>query len=151
MSVASRREFRFLARMASHSSLADLLATVRSIAVVGLSPNPARPSNQVFVFLLSRGYDCVGVNPGIGGCTLHGASVFSALADVDRPIDMVDIFRDPAAVGGIVDAALSLVPRPRVIWMQLGVIDATAASRAESAGLTVVMDRCPKIELGRLV
>ena len=131
-------------------SLPALLATVRTIAVVGLSPNPARPSNQVFAFLLARGFDCVGVNPGAAGRRIHGAPVFASLAEVDRPVDMVDIFRDPAAVGGIVDAALALSPHPHVIWMQLGVVDATAAARARTAGLTVVMDRCPKIELGRL-
>lgn len=127
----------------------DLLASVRSIAVVGLSPNPARPSNQVFAFLLSRGYACIGVNPGAAGRLIRGSPVFASLADVDRPIDMVDIFRDPAAVGGIVDAALAMSPRPRVIWMQLGIVDVTAAARAEAAALKVVMDRCPKIELSR--
>ena len=135
--------------MASFISLPDLLDTVRSIAVVGVSPNPARPSNQVFAFLISRGYACVGVNPGVAGSSIHGAPVFASLAEVDRPIDMVDIFRDPAAVGAIVEAALTLVPCPRVIWMQLGVVEDAAAARAEAAGLTVVMDRCPKIELSR--
>ncbi|MCX8255741.1 hypothetical protein RHAL1_01835 [Beijerinckiaceae bacterium RH AL1] len=129
--------------------LVALLASVRSIAVVGLSANAARPSNEVFAFLLARGFDCVGVNPGIAGRRIHGAPVFASLGEVDRPIDMVDIFREPAAVGGIVDEALSLTPRPRVIWMQLGVVDHAAAARAEAAGLTVVMDRCPKIELAR--
>lgn len=129
--------------------LVALLASVRSIAVVGLSANEARPSNEVFAFLLARGFDCVGVNPGIAGRRIHGAPVFASLAEVDRQIDMVDIFREPAAVGGIVDEALRLAPRPRVIWMQLGVVDHEAAARAEAAGLTVVMDRCPKIELGR--
>ena len=128
-------------------SLPALLATVRTIAVVGLSPNPARPSNQVFAFLLARGFSCVGVNPGAAGRRIHGAPVFASLAEVDRPIDMVDVFRDPAALGDIVDAALTLVPRPHVIWMQLGVVNIAAAARAEAAGLTVVMDRCPKIEL----
>lgn len=129
---------------------ADLLAGVRTIAMVGLSPNAARPSNGVFAFLLARGYECVGVNPGIAGRRVHGAPVFATLADIDRPIDMVDIFRASAAVGGIVDAALALAPRPRIVWMQLGVIDHAAKARAEAAGLIVVMDRCPKIELSRL-
>ena len=133
--------------MAAPLSLPALLATVRTIAVVGLSPNPARPSNQVFAFLLGRGFSCVGVNPGAAGRQIHGASVFASLADIDRPIDMVDIFRDPAAVGDIVDVALTLIPRPHVVWMQLGVVNIAAAARAETAGLTVVMDRCPKIEL----
>ena len=135
--------------MNAPTPLSALLDTVRTIAVVGLSPNPARPSNEVLAFLVERGFDCVGVNPGIAGRRVHGAPVFASLAEIDRPVDMVDIFRESAAVGGIVDAALALAPRPRVIWMQLGVVDEAAAARAESAGLTVVMDRCPKIELSR--
>ena len=126
-----------------------LLAGVRTVAVVGLSADPRRPSNDVFAFLIRRGYACVGVNPGLAGGTVHGAPVYASLAEVDRPIDMVDIFRASSAVGGIVDEALALLPRPRLIWMQLGVIDAVAKARAETAGLDVVMDRCPKIELGR--
>jgi predicted CoA-binding protein len=124
-----------------------LLATIRTIAVVGLSADPMRPSNDVFAFLLRRGYDCVGVNPGLAGRPIHGAPVFATLAAIDRPIDMVDIFRASDAVGGIVDEALALTPRPKLIWMQLGVVDAAAKARAEHAGLAVVMDRCPKIEL----
>ncbi len=131
------------------SDLVALLGTIRTIAVVGLSPNPARPSNDVFAFLLARGFDCVGVNPGIAGRRIHGAPVFASLADVDRPVDMVDIFRASEAVAGIVDAVLELEPPPRVIWMQLGVVDTAAKARAEAAGVTVVMDRCPKIELSR--
>ncbi len=131
------------------SDLVALLGTIRTIAVVGLSPNPARPSNDVFAFLLARGFDCVGVNPGIAGRRIHGAPVFASLADVDRPVDMVDIFRASEAVAGIVDAVLELEPLPRVIWMQLGVVDTAAKARAEAAGVTVVMDRCPKIELSR--
>lgn len=130
------------------SDLRDLLGSVRTIAVVGLSANPARPSNGVFAFLMTRGYDCVGVNPGIAGQRIHGAPVFATLADVARPIDMIDIFRASDAAGGVVDAALDLDPRPKVIWMQLGVIDHAAKARAEAAGLKVVMDRCPKIVLG---
>ena len=130
-------------------SLVDLLAGVRTIAVVGLSANPARPSNDVFAFLLARGHKCIGVNPGLAGRNVHGAPVVASLAEIDHPIDMVDIFRASATVGGIVDAALALAPHPRIIWMQLGVVDEAAKTRAEAAGLTVVMDRCPKIELGR--
>jgi predicted CoA-binding protein len=133
----------------------DLLATIfrdtKTIAVVGLSDNPARASNEVFQVLLSRGYDCVGVNPALAGKTVHGAAVFASLAAVDHPIDMVDIFRASDAVAGIVDEALALVPRPKIIWTQLGVIDEAAAAKARAAGLTVVMDRCPKIEIARLM
>ena len=126
-----------------------LLDTVRTIAVVGISANPLRPSNAVFAFLLACGYDCVGVNPGLAGQRVHGAPVFATLADVDRAIDMVDIFRASAAVGAVVDEALALSPRPSVIWMQLGVIDEAAKARAEAASLAVVMDQCPKIVLSR--
>ena len=126
-----------------------LLETIRTIAVVGLSANPARPSNDVLAFLVARGFDCVGVNPGLAGQRIHGAPVFASLSEIDRAIDMVDIFRASDAVAGVVEAALAMQPRPRIVWMQLGVIDATAKARAEAEGLTVVMDRCPKIELGR--
>ena len=126
----------------------DILGTVRTIAIVGLSPNPSRPSNGVASFLVRRGYDCVGVNPGAAGQRIHGMPVVAALAEIEHPIDMVDIFRASDAVGGIVDEALAMEPRPKVIWMQLGVIDPAAKARAEAAGLTVVMDHCPKIVLG---
>ena len=126
-----------------------ILEAVHGIAVVGLSADPARPSHGVFAFLVARGHACVGVNPGLAGRTIHGAPVFASLAEIDRPIDMVDIFRASDAVGGIVDEALEMDPLPKVIWMQLGVVDEKAKARAERAGLIVVMDRCPKIELSR--
>lgn len=129
--------------------LRALLADVRTIAIVGLSPNPARPSNGVAAFLVARGYDCVGVNPGHAGSRIHGMPVVARLADIDHPLDMVDIFRASEAVGSVVDEALLLEPKPRVVWMQLGVVDEAAKARAEAAGLTVVMDECPKIVLGR--
>jgi predicted CoA-binding protein len=126
-----------------------ILWDTKTIAVVGLSANPDRASNYVMKFLLERGYDCVGVNPGLAGQVIHGVPVFASLAAVDRSIDMVDIFRALGAVAGVVDEALALVPRPRVIWMQIGVIDEVAAAKARAEGLTVVMNRCPKIELSR--
>ena len=129
--------------------LASIFRDTKTIAVVGLSANPDRASNYVMTFLLDRGYDCIGVNPGLAGQSIHGVPVFASLAAVDRPIDMVDIFRASGAVAGIVDEALALVPRPGVIWMQLDVIDETAAAKARAEGLTVVMNRCPKIELSR--
>ena len=128
-------------------ALRDLLAGVRTIAIVGLSVNPMRPSYEVARFLVSRGYDCVGVNPGLAGRRIHGMPVVGRLADIGHSIDMVDIFRASEAVGGVVDEALALDPTPRVIWMQLGVIDEVAKASAEAAGLTVVMDNCPKIVL----
>ena len=124
-----------------------ILSAVRTIAIVGLSADPRRPSNDVATFLRSRGYTCVGVNPGLAGQIVLGMPVFATLADVDRPIDMVDIFRASRAVAGIVEDVLAMAPPPRVVWMQLGVIDAVAKARAEQEGLLVVMDRCPKIEL----
>lgn len=132
----------------SDRNLRDLLGTVRTIAVVGLSPKLRRPSNEVFGFLVARGYDCVGVNPGIAGQRIHGAPVVARLADIAHRIDMVDIFRASDAVGAIVDEALALASPPRIIWMQLGVVDHAAKARAEAAGLVVVMDRCPRIVLG---
>ncbi len=132
----------------------DLLATIlrdtKTIAVVGLSDKPERDSNEVFAYLLAHGYDCIGINPALAGRTIHGAPVFANLAAVDRPIDMVDVFRASEAVPGIVDEALALTPHPRVIWMQLGVVSEPAAAKARDAGLSVVMDRCPKIEIARL-
>lgn len=133
----------------SIQALRDLLAGVRTIAIVGLSPNPARPSHEVAAFLVARGYDCVGINPEAAGRRIHGMPVVARLADIGRPVDMVDVFRASDAAGAVVDEALALDPKPRVIWMQLGVIDAAAKARAEAAGLVVVMDNCPKIVLGR--
>ena len=120
---------------------------MRTIAVVGLSDNPHRPSNEVATFLVGRGYRCVGVNPGLAGKLVNGISVVASLADLPHAVDMVDIFRASEYVDGIVGDALALSPPPRVIWMQLGVIDGAAKARAEAAGLTVVMNACPKIVL----
>ena len=133
--------------MSEVANLRALLAEVRTIAIIGLSANVARASNEVAGFLVSRGYTCIGVNPGLAGQSVRGIPVVARLADVPVPIDMVDIFRASEAVSGIVDEALALEPRPSVIWMQLGVIDPAAKARAEAAGLTVVMDHCPKIVL----
>jgi predicted CoA-binding protein len=128
----------------------DILQNVRTIALVGLSANPARDSNGVFSFLLHHGYRAVGINPGLAGQTIHGAPVYARLADMPLAIDMVDIFRNSEAAGGVVDEALALSPLPKVIWMQLGVINEAAAQKARARGVDVVMDRCPKIEIGRL-
>ena len=106
-----------------------------------------RASYEVAAFLVCRGYDCIGVNPGLAGQTVAGIPVVASLADLPRPVDMVDIFRASPFAGGVVDEALALPQPPRVIWMQLGVIDNAAKARAEMAGLAVVMDACPKIVL----
>lgn len=131
------------------SLITSILEGTKTIAVVGASANPARPSHGVMRWLVARGYRVVAVNPGLGG-TLLGAPVVARLADVPQPIDMVDVFRNNEAAGEVVDEALALPHRPKVIWMQLGVVNAAAAARAEAAGVTVIMDRCPVIEAGRL-
>jgi uncharacterized protein len=128
----------------------EILATVRTIAVVGASPNPARPSNEVLGVLVERGYETFPVNPGHSGALIRGRPVSARLADVPAPIDMVDVFRNSAAASDVVDEALRLEPLPRVIWMQLGVINEEAAARARARGVSVVMNRCPAIELRRL-
>ncbi len=130
--------------------IADILKSVRRIALVGASPKPERPSHEVMAFLLSHGYEVFPVNPGQAGKEILGQRVHASLADIPEPVDMVDIFRNSEAAGGIVDEALKLDPLPRVIWMQLGVRNDEAARRAETAGLKVVMNRCPKIEIPRL-
>ena len=132
----------------SFHDLPALLAGVSTIAVAGVSADPARASNEVLAFLVARGYACVGVNPGLAGRSVHGAPVFATLADIDRPVDMVDVFRASDALPALVEEVLAMAPRPRVLWTQLGVVDAAAGARAEGAGLIVVMDRCPKIVLG---
>lgn len=132
-----------------------ILNDTRTIALVGASANPARPSWIVLKYLLDRGYAVTPVNPGLAGQDLLGRRVAATLAEVqaalgDQPIDMVEIFRNSAAAGPLVDEALALSPLPKVIWMQLGVRDDAAAARAEARGVTVIMNRCPKIEYGRL-
>lgn len=128
----------------------DILATTRTIAIVGASANRARPAFFVLKYLQQRGFRVVAVNPGLAGKEIEGAPVVARLADISEPIDMVDIFRNSEAASGIVDEALALAPLPKVIWMQLTVRNDAAAARAEAKGLRVVMDRCPKIEFGRL-
>lgn len=130
--------------------LRGILDTVRTIAVVGASPKADRASHRVMAYLQGRGYRTVPVNPGQAGQTILGEPVYANLADVPEAIDMVDVFRKSEAAGGVVDEALALSPLPAAIWMQLDVIDAAAAERAEAAGVKVVMDRCPAIEIPRL-
>lgn len=132
------------------SDIRDIFERVRVIAVVGASNNPERPSNYVSAFLQGKGYKVIPVNPGLAGQEINGARVYPSLADIPETVDMVDIFRAADAVPGIVDEALALDPRPTVIWMQMGIIHQDAAAKARAAGLTVVMDRCPKVEIPRL-
>ncbi|MGA7268794.1 MAG: CoA-binding protein [Aestuariivirga sp.] len=127
-----------------------ILQSVKTIALVGASANEVRPSYFVMKYLLDKGYDVIPVNPGLAGQTLLGQTVYATLKNIPKPVDMVDIFRNSEAAGPITDEALSLSPRPKVIWMQLSVRNDAAASRAEAEGVQVVMDRCPKMEYGKL-
>ena len=132
------------------SYIRGILNTVKSIAMVGASEKENRPSYFAFKYLLERGYRMIPVNPGHAGHEMLGQRIYARLADIPEPIDMVDIFRASRYALGIVQEALALNPRPQVIWMQLGVRNDEAAALAEANGLKVVMNRCPKIEYGRL-
>ena len=139
----------------NHDSYPDsyiraILKSVKTIALVGASHKPERPSWIVLKYLKDRGYEVYPINPGLAGQEILGRKVYGRLADVPAPIDMVEIFRNSKAAGPITDEALALAPPPKVIWMQLSVRNDAAAEKAEHAGLTVVMNRCPKIEYGRL-
>jgi len=139
----------------NHDSYPDtyirgILNTVKTIAVVGLSPKDNRPSYFAFKYLLERGYHMIPVNPGQACKEILGQKVYAKLADIPEPVDMVDIFRASQYAPRVVKEALALKPRPQVIWMQLGVRSDEAARLAEEAGVKVVMNRCPKIEYGRL-
>ncbi|MBV8400322.1 MAG: CoA-binding protein [Acetobacteraceae bacterium] len=129
------------------SAIRRILAETRGIAVVGASNKPFRPSNRVMRFLIGQGYEVTPVNPGVAGQTIHGRTVVANLQDA-TPLDMVDLFRASARVGPAIDEAIRL--KAKVVWTQLGVIDEEAADRARRAGLIVVMDRCPAIEIPRL-
>jgi uncharacterized protein len=128
----------------------EIMKSVKTIALVGASNNPARPSWIVTKYLIERGYDVTPVNPGLAGQEILGRPVYGRLADIPRPVDMVEIFRNSQAAGPITDEALALDPLPKVIWMQLSVRNDAAAEKAEARGVKVVMNRCPKIEYGRL-
>lgn len=132
------------------TTIRGILNTVKSIAMVGISPKDNRPSYFAFKYLIERGYRMIPVNPGHAGKEILGQQVYAKLANIPEPVDMVDIFRSSQFAMGIVDEALGMTPRPRVIWMQLTVRDDVAAAKAEAAGLKVIMNRCPKIEYGRL-
>ncbi|MBG1231778.1 CoA-binding protein [Aestuariivirga litoralis] len=139
----------------NHASYDDdyirgILTSVKTIALVGASPKPERPSYGVMRFLLGRGYDVVPVNPGLAGQQIHGKTVVATLADLPHPVDMVDVFRNSSEVPKLVDEVLALATLPKVIWMQLGVSDTAAAALAQAKSIKVVMNRCPAIEIPRL-
>src|SRR5205823_13343413 len=132
------------------SYIRGILNTVKTIAMVGASAKDNRPSYFAFKYLMERGYNMIPINPGLGGKELLGRKIYGRLAEVPEPIDMVDVFRASKYALPVVQEALTLNPRPRVIWMQLGVRNDEAAALAEANGMKVVMNRCPKIEYGRL-
>lgn len=133
--------------MTTDAEIRDILTSVKTIAVVGWSPKPDRPSHGVAAFLKRRGYRVIPVNPGQAGREALGETVVATLAEAG-PVDMVDIFRRKEEAGAVADAAIAA--GAKVVWMQLDIVDAAAAQRARAAGLKVVMDRCPVIEIRRL-
>ncbi len=136
--------------MTTDRILKDVLTRTKVIAVVGVSANPVRPSYYVARYLGLKGFRVVPVNPGLAGQTLFGETVYPTLSDIPFDVDMVDIFRRSEAVPPIVDEALARWPNLQTIWMQIGVEHAAAAAKAEARGVTVIQNRCPKIEYQRL-
>jgi predicted CoA-binding protein len=142
-------------RTMNHDSYPDsyirgILNTVKTIAMVGASAKDNRPSYFAFKYLLERGYRMIPVNPGLAGKELLGQRIYARLSEIPEPVDMVDVFRASPYALPVVQEALALKPKPQVIWMQLGVRNDEAAALAEANGIKVVMNRCPKIEYGRL-
>ena len=132
------------------SRIRQVLRDTRVIAVVGASSKEIRPSHSVMRFLLARGYRCIPVNPGLAGKEILGQTVYASLADIPEPVDMVDVFRASEAVAELIEETLALPDHPRTVWLQLGVSDDAASAKAEAAGLEVVRERCPAIEIPRL-
>ncbi|HEY1504210.1 MAG TPA: CoA-binding protein [Stellaceae bacterium] len=132
----------------SDDYIRGIFARVKTIAVVGASPRPDRPSNRVMAFLQRQGFRVIPVNPQALGQIIHGEKVVGSLRDIAEPVDMVDIFRRSEEVASVVDEAIA--KHAKIVWMQLGVRDDEAATKAEAAGLDVVMNRCPAIEMPRL-
>jgi predicted CoA-binding protein len=127
-----------------------ILQSVKVIAMVGASANTVRPSYLVMKYLIDKGYTVVPVNPGLAGQDLLGQKVYASLGEIPVAVDMVDVFRNSEAVPSVLDATLAMKPLPKVFWMQLGVRHDEAAAKAEAAGMQVVMNRCPKMEYGKL-
>lgn len=136
--------------MTEDEKIRQILTEVKTIALVGWSPKPERPSHRVAAFLAARGYRVIPVNPGHAGEMANGEVVQADLAQIDADVDMVEIFRRSEEAGGVVDAALAAFPGLKVVWMQLGVEDNAASARAEARGVTAISNRCPAIEIPRL-
>lgn len=136
----------------SDALIARILRSVKTIAMVGASPNEVRPSYFAMKYLTEKAFKVIPVNPGQAGKEIMGQKVYARVSDLPAPVDMVDVFRNSEAAGPITDEVIANKERlgVKVLWMQLGVINEDAAKRAEAAGLTVIMNRCPKIEYGRL-
>lgn len=134
----------------SDAFVQQVLTESKVIALVGASAKEDRPSHEVMKYLQDKGYKVHPINPGMAGQTLLGMTVYGSLADVPEPIDMVDIFRNSEAAGEVTNEALALDPKPKTIWMQLQIVNEDAAEAAQNAGVKVIMDRCPKIEIRRL-
>ncbi len=134
----------------SDAELNAIFDRTKTIAVVGFSMNPERASHRVTAFLAQQGYHVIPVNPGHAGKEVFGTTIQASLADIDEPVDMVDVFRRSDALMGVVEDALENLPGLATIWSQLDVVDVAAAEKARAAGVTMIMDRCPKIEIPRL-
>ncbi|KQN56791.1 CoA-binding protein [Erwinia sp. E602] len=132
----------------SDQTITDVLNTTRSIALVGASDNPARASYHVMAFLLAQGYQVIPVSPKLAGKELLGQKAYARLADIPQPVDMVDVFRNSEAAWGVAQEAIAI--GAKTLWLQIGVINEQAGVLAADAGLKVIMDRCPKVEIPRL-